>query len=184
VTGNLTGRPSLALSSSITDSVRQAGKVTMHAHDKPHPYMHLSIMLALSFAIMFGLMYAMVDRLANVYPNLNQAYMAGLMVAPMAVLELLLMGGMYPDKRLNWIILSASLVVGLACWIGIRQQTAITDKSFLRSMIPHHAGAILMCNQASITDPQIRALCANIVKSQQTEIDAMKGMLNRLEEQR
>jgi hypothetical protein len=137
-------------------------------------------MLTLSFVIMFGFMYAMVDRLANVYPNLNQAYMAGLMVAPMAVLELLLMGATYPDKNLNRIIVGASLVVLLGCWIGIRQQIAISDKSFLGSMIPHHAGAILMCNRAPITDPQIRKLCAGIVKSQQAEIEEMKGILNRL----
>lgn len=36
---------------------------------------------ALSFAAMYGLMYAMLDRLDNVYPNLNQLYMAGLMTA-------------------------------------------------------------------------------------------------------
>jgi uncharacterized protein (DUF305 family) len=156
----------------------------MHAHEKTHhkPYVHFGIMLALSFVLMFGFMYAMVDRLANVYPNLNQAYMAGLMAAPMAILELLLMGTMYPDKNLNRLVIGISLVVLLACWIGIRQQTAISDKSFLRSMIPHHAGAILMCNKAPITDPQIRQLCAGIVKSQQIEIDEMRGILNRLED--
>ena len=98
----------------------------------------------------------------------------------MAILELLLMGAMYPNKILNRIVIGASLVVLLGCWIGIRQQTAISDKSFLRSMIPHHAGAILMCNKAPITDTQIRDLCGNIVKSQQTEIDEMKDILNRL----
>src|SRR5438445_1584293 len=120
----------------------------MHTHDKTHHtrYVHFAIMLVLSFVLMFGFMYAMVDRLANVYPNLNQAYMAGLMAAPMAVLELLLMAAMYPDKNLNRIVIGASLAVLLACWIGIRQQTAITDKSFLRSIIPHHAGRILRCN--------------------------------------
>jgi uncharacterized protein (DUF305 family) len=161
---------------------QHAMEVAMHAQDKPHhmPYVHLGIMLVLSFVLMFGFMYAMVDRLANVYPNLNQAYMAGLMVAPMAVLELLFMGAMYPDKSLNRLIIGASLLVGLACWIGIREQTAISDKSFLKSMIPHHAGAILMCNKAPITDPQTRKLCAGIVKSQQVEIDEMKDMLNRL----
>src|SRR4051812_8535069 len=96
-----------------------AAGIAMHAHDKPHhmPYVHFGIMLALSFVLMFGFMYAMVDRLANVYPNFNQTYMAGLMVAPMAVLELLLMGAMYPDKNLNRIIIGASLVVLLGCWI-------------------------------------------------------------------
>jgi hypothetical protein len=40
----------------------------------------------------------MVDRFANVYPNLNQFYMAGLMAAPMVLIELALMGHMYPNK--------------------------------------------------------------------------------------
>jgi uncharacterized protein (DUF305 family) len=35
---------------------------------------------------------------------------------------------------------------------------AVGDKQFLRSMIPHHAGAILMCEKASIKDAEIRAL--------------------------
>jgi uncharacterized protein (DUF305 family) len=125
-------------------------------------------------------MYAMVDSLANVYPNLNQAYMAGLMVAPMAILELLLMGGMYPNKKWNVVIIGLAALFLLLCWFGIREQTAITNKSFLRSMIPHHAGAILMCNKAPITDAELRTLCSNIVKSQQQEIDQMKNMLQRL----
>jgi hypothetical protein len=48
-------------------------------------------MAALSFIAMDILMYAMVDRPANVFPNLNQAYMADLMTAPMVIIELLVM---------------------------------------------------------------------------------------------
>jgi uncharacterized protein (DUF305 family) len=149
---------------------------------KPHShYLHFGVMLALSFLIMFGFMYAMVDRWANVYPNLNQAYMAGLMVAPMAVLELVLMGMMYPDQRLNRIIMALSALVLAACWFGIRAQFAVDDRSFLRAMIPHHAGAVLMCGKASLTDPEIRTLCGNIIKSQQQEIAEMKATLARLD---
>src|SRR5438094_8837692 len=43
------------------------------------------------------LMYAMVNRFANVYSNLNQFYMAGLMTAPVVVIELALMGSMYDN---------------------------------------------------------------------------------------
>lgn len=144
-------------------------------------YVRFLIMLAVSFVIMFGFMYAMVDRWQNVYPNLNQAYMAGLMVAPMALLELLLMGMMYPNKRLNGVIMVASVLVLVGCWIGIRSQLAVNDRSFLRAMIPHHAGAILMCDKAAITDGQIQKLCAEIIKSQQQEIDEMKAVLDRLD---
>lgn len=44
-------------------------------------------------------------------------------------------------------------------------------------MIPHHAGAILMCREASLKDPQLVALCAKIIKSQREEIIQMKAML-------
>jgi uncharacterized protein (DUF305 family) len=63
----------------------------------------------------------------------------------------------------------------------IRQQTAISDKQFLRSMIPHHAGAILMCERASIQDSEIKELCKSIIASQQAEIDQMRAKLNELE---
>ena len=45
------------------------------------------------------------------------------------------------------------------------------------AMVPHHAGAILMCEKADISDPEIRKLCAQIVKSQLSEIDQMKELL-------
>jgi len=56
-------------------------------------------MALLSFLAMYGLMYAMVDSAANVYPNLNQLYMAGLMTVPMVLLELALMGSMYDTRK-------------------------------------------------------------------------------------
>jgi hypothetical protein len=38
-----------------------------------------------------GVLSVWVDTLVNVYPHLNQAYMAGLMAAPMVIIELALM---------------------------------------------------------------------------------------------
>jgi len=66
-------------------------------------------------------------------------------------------------------------------WILIRQQTAISDKQFLRSMIPHHAGAVLMCEQAPIQDSQLKKLCQTIISGQQAEIAQMKTRLNEFE---
>jgi len=94
---------------------------------------------------------------------------------------LLLMRSMYQDQRLNAIILSMSSVALILFFVLIRQQTAISDRQFLRSMIPHHAGAILMCQQASIQDPEIKTLCQTIIASQQSEIDQMKEKLLELE---
>jgi Domain of unknown function (DUF305) len=143
-------------------------------------YMRLLAMTVLSFISMYILMYAMVDRIANVYPNFNQFYMAALMTAPMVVIEVLLMGEMYHNKSLNVAIVIASLLALVAFFTFIRQQTAIYDRQFLKSMIPHHSGALLMCEKAAIHDTEIQGLCKTIMAGQQSEIDQMKKILSRL----
>jgi len=65
------------------------------------PYRTLALMALLSFVAMYILMYAMVDRFSSALPNVNQAYMAALMAAPMVVIELILMRHMYPNARAN-----------------------------------------------------------------------------------
>lgn len=140
-------------------------------------YRHLMLMTALSFVAMYILMYAMVDSFGNVYNNVNQVYMAGLMAAPMVPIELWVMRAMYKDRRLNALSLAAAAVIGIACFMGIRQQAAVGDRQFLRSMIPHHAGAVLMCEEAELQGDRVRELCRSIVASQQSEIAIMKALL-------
>lgn len=137
-------------------------------------------MTGLSFLAMYALMYAMVNAFSNVFVNVNNLYMAGLMAAPMVVFELLVMRSMYGDARLNALVGGAAIVIGVAFFTLIRQQGAVGDRQFLRSMIPHHASAILMCHQAAITDPEIKSLCGEIVSGQQREIDQMKAKLREL----
>ena len=144
---------------------------------KENHYRHLGIMVALSFLAMYILMYAMVNSLDDVYMNVNQVYMAGLMTAPMVVIELLVMRTMYENQKLNALIIGGTVVVGTAFFVFIQQQTVVGDRQFLRSMIPHHSAAILMCESAPIRDPEITKLCEGIVSSQQAEIDQMRAML-------
>jgi uncharacterized protein (DUF305 family) len=144
-------------------------------------YKRLLIMAVLSFVSMYVLMYAMVNAFANVFLNINQFYMAGLMTAPMIIIEIALMGSMYEDKKLNTIIIATSSIVLIAFFIFIRQQSGVSDKQFLRSMIPHHASAILMCEKTDIEDPELKELCKSIISSQQDEIDQMRTKLNELE---
>jgi uncharacterized protein (DUF305 family) len=50
-------------------------------------------------------------------------------------------------------------------------------------MIPHHSGALLMCKEASLKDPELRDLCYGpdgIIASQTREIKQMKAILERL----
>ena len=142
-------------------------------------YGRLLAMMALSFLAMYALMYAMVDRWANVYGNINQFYMAGLMAAPMLVIELLLMAKMYPNRRWNLLLAIGAWIFKAACWFGIREQAAVNDRQFIRSMIPHHAGAVLMCEQNRLSDPALQRLCDDIVQSQRSEIAQMKELLEK-----
>lgn len=146
-------------------------------HGRRHPYVRLLVMAALSFISMYVFMYAMVDRFSNVYPNINQFYMAGLMTAPMVMIELAVMGMMYPSRAANLSIVSVSALALLLFWFGIRQQATVGDTQFVRSMIPHHAGAILMCEEAVLADERLKKLCGEIIDSQQREIDQMKTIL-------
>jgi hypothetical protein len=145
--------------------------------ERSGPYRGLVIMAALSFIAMFGLMYAMVASADAIFMNLNQAYMAGLMAAPMVLIELAVMRKMYPRTRLNLGIGVGAFAAMLLFFLLIRRQAVIGNEQFLRSMIPHHSGAILMCNRAAISDPAIRSLCQEIVRSQQEEIVQMKTLL-------
>lgn len=145
-------------------------------------YPKLLIMSVLSLISMYILMYSMVNVFDNVYNNLNKFYMAVLMTAPMVVFEVLLMKAMYQNKTLNTVIIVGSVAALAIFFLFIRQQTAIYDKQFLRAMIPHHSSAILMCEQAKLTDAEIRDLCESIIESQQQEIDQMKEIIQRLDQ--
>ena len=144
-------------------------------------YVNLAIMAVLSFISMFVFMYMMVDSFANVYPNINQLYMAGLMTAPMIVIEIFVMWSMYNNKKANLIIAGVSVLLLILFTAFIRYQTVVGDKQFLKSMIPHHAGAILMCDNPNLRDQEVKDLCKSITIDQQKEIDWMKNKLDELE---
>lgn len=145
------------------------------------PYAMLALNLAISLAIMYFVMFAMINSLGELVQNLNFFYMALMMWAPMGSLMLVMMGDMYRNKRLNLVLHAVFALTFVLAFIGIRQQALVGDRQFVRSMIPHHSGAILMCREARIVDPEIKNLCeANIIPSQRQEVEQMKAILARL----
>jgi uncharacterized protein (DUF305 family) len=142
-------------------------------------YASLALQTVVSGIIMYLVMFVMIDSLSSFYNNLNMLYMTLMMVAPMVVLMILAMRHMFPSQAANNALLIGAVVVFAGAFALIRTQTTIGDTAFLRSMIPHHSGAILMCREASIRDPEIKALCGRIIRSQAQEIDQMKAILTR-----
>lgn len=142
-------------------------------------YVSLAVQTAIGGVIMYLVMFVMIDGLGSFFNNLNMLYMTLMMVAPMVILMIIAMRDMFPSKAANATILAVSFLAFFGSFALIRTQTTIGDTGFLRSMIPHHSGAILMCREASLTDPELKALCGEIIKSQRQEIDQMKAMLAR-----
>ena len=146
-------------------------------------YMMFGLNMILSTIIMYLVMFEMIRGWGEFIQNINFVYMALTMAMPMGALMLLMMGSMYADKRINLILYIALALIFVLAFAAVRTQALVGDKQFVRSMIPHHSGAILMCNKASIRDAEIRELCFGsngIVVSQAREIDQMKAILRRL----
>lgn len=163
----------------------QHGMGSDSAHDgammRKH-YMMLALNLGLSLAVMYFAMFTMIWSWGEFIQNLNFFYMALVMWAPMAIIMLLTMGSMYRNKRLNLVLYGVFAVLTVLSFYAIRDQSLIGDRAFLRSMIPHHAGAITMCERSSLKDPAVRELCYapdGIVESQKREVAEMEALLRR-----
>ncbi|EXS69016.1 DUF305 domain-containing protein [Sphingobium sp. Ant17] len=150
-----------------------------HGSPKTGAYWSLALQTLVSGVIMYLVMFVMIDGLDSFYNNLNMLYMTMMMVAPMVVLMILAMGHMFPSKAANIALIGISLTAFFGSFALIRTQTTIGDTAFLRSMIPHHSGAILMCREARLSDPEVVRLCTSIEQSQRQEIDEMKAILAR-----
>ena len=142
-------------------------------------YLMFGLNLLLSAVIMYLGMFAMIWSGVEFVQNINFFYMALIMWAPMSAVMLWTMKSMYRNSRLNLGLYSLFvLVFALSLW-GMRDQLLVGDHQFLRSMIPHHSGAILMCERSTLADPEIRSLCEGIVRGQAQEIAQMKSILAR-----
>ena len=129
-------------------------------------YKRFAVMAVAMFIAMYFIMYAMIDGLNNLIPNINNLYMTLLMVSAMLIIELLIMKGMYQNKKINWAVITVSLAIGIFSWFGIREQINVGDKQFVKGMIPHHAAAVLMSEKAKLTDPELIELQKNILETQ------------------
>lgn len=152
-----------------------------HEMTRSH-YRMLGLNLVISLIIMYFVMFTMIWTFGDFFNNLNMFYMALMMAMPMGILMLLMMGMMYPSKKLNLLLYGLFALLFILAFWAMRAQAIVGDRQFVRAMIPHHSGAILMCNRASISDPEIRDLCFKpngIVDSQTREIAQMKAFLAR-----
>jgi len=141
----------------------------------------LGLNLLLSLVVMYLVMYTMIDGWRDYRNNANMLYMALTMWAPMGILMLATMAGMYQDARTNIVLYVLFAVVTLGSFWATRSQALVGDRQFIQSMVPHHSGAILMCRAAKLQDPELIKLCLEISQGQRQEIEQMNAIAARLQ---
>jgi uncharacterized protein (DUF305 family) len=150
------------------------------AEMKNSSYKKFWITLAISFFIMYSVMFLNMDDSSHYHTSLTRIYMALLMVAPMAVVMMLMMGKMYPNKKTNLGIMVAGTLVFIISLVALRTQTPISDVQYMKAMIPHHSSAIMVSKRANIKDPEVKKLSEQIIKSQEEEITQMQNIIERM----
>ncbi|MDG4828303.1 DUF305 domain-containing protein [Solwaraspora sp. WMMD1047] len=141
-------------------------------------YVRFGLVLLISLGVMFVLTLSQIRRWSDFYLNLSNFYMSVIMVAIMGIIMMGVMHQMFTDRRLNialYAVLGALFVGGFA---AVRTEPLVGNEDFLKSMIPHHSRAVLVCQESNITDPEIVELCDQIVESQEEEITQMKRILD------
>lgn len=155
------------------------------SHKKNNWYATFFFMLGLSFVAMYITMYLNTYSIDHVYFSMTRFYMVSLGISTMAVIMLLFMLGMYKNKKKNTGILLGSLVLFSSALLLVRtQKPIIGDVLWLKGMIPHHSIAILTSERADIKDPEVRKLADDIIEAQRKEIEQMKAMIKRLEDEK
>ena len=94
----------------------------------PNSYARLGIALAISLVLMFLLTMSMVDVWDHFMLNESNFYMAVIMVAPMGIVMLLVMWGMFPNRTLNFALLgvrSPSSSWAPCGWGGVRPSSGM-----------------------------------------------------------
>jgi uncharacterized protein (DUF305 family) len=150
------------------------------AEIKNNSYKKFWITLAISFFIMYSVMFLNMDDSSHYHTSLTRIYMALLMVAPMAVVMMLMMGKMYPNRKTNLGIMVAGTLVFIISLVALRTQTPISDVQYMKAMIPHHSSAIMVSKRANIKDPEVKKLSEQIIKSQEEEITQMQNIIERM----
>lgn len=134
---------------------------------------------------MYITMYLNTYTIDHVYFSLTRFYMSCLGISAMAVIMWFFMRNMYKNKKKNISILLGSLVLFVTALGLVRAQSPIVgDVLWMKAMIPHHSIAILTSERADINDPEAKKLAEEIIKAQRKEIEQMKAMIKRLDNEK
>ena len=146
-------------------------------------YTKFFLMLGASFVAMYITMYLNTYEFDHVWFSLTRFYMVCLGISTMALIMFFFMRNMYKNKNIGIVLGSIVLFVG-ALGLVRDQKSTVGDVLWMKGMIPHHSIAILTSERADLKDPQVKKLAEDIIKAQKKEIEEMKAMINRLQNEK
>ena len=120
-----------------------------------------------SFMIMYVVMFLNMVDISHYHTSATRIYMGILMVSPMAVVTMLMMGKIYPNKKLNSAIIISSILVFGIVLTTLSTQTPVNDVQYMKALIPHHSSAFMKSEHANIQDREVKKLSQQIMKSQE-----------------
>ena len=148
-------------------------------------YTKFAIMLGASFIAMYITMYLNTYSIDHVYFSLTRFYMTCLGISAMALIMFFMMKKMYKNKKKNTaIVLGSILLFATALGLVRIQKPIVGDILWMKAMIPHHSIAILTSERADIKDPEVKKLAEDIIEAQRREIEEMKLMISRLQNEK
>ncbi len=136
-------------------------------------WIHAGVMFAVMIILqVFVMPYVMTVKPEHVYFSLTQLYMGIFMGAGMVAVDAL----MDPTPVWVWFLI---LAVAGAAAMAYRYQLGVTDRGWIREMIPHHSMALVTSEQRTKSmNPFVQRLAEQIIASQSREIAEMQMQLN------
>jgi cation transport ATPase len=152
-----------------------------NTHLKTNPYVKFALIMAVSFVVMYLVMFLNVAEFSHIYNSITRFYVTTLMIAAMAITMLISMWKMYPNSKINVMIIVFVATTFLGTLFLLRTQTFIGDVQYMKAMIPHHSSAIMTSSNVDFKDPEAKKLAEYIIAAQEREIKQMNEIIIRLE---
>jgi len=134
-------------------------------------------------SIIFGLflngMNMLIYRPNDFYLSLTLFYTSLWMASGMVLIEVLMFYFSMKPKSFPTFIFIGFFLLSIIILILMRKQVGVSDKEWLKRMIPHHSTALTTSTQIynKTSNPKIKELAKQIIDTQEKEIKEMKEML-------
>lgn len=155
----------------------QQHKQRDQAHHSRNMYLRFAAMILTAMVVMYWVMFLGSYEWGHVRLSQSRMFMALAMGGTMGLIMLGWMLNMYRNRKVNAVIVVASLgLLALGTFLD-RSQVTVGDTAFMRAMIPHHSLAITRSERARLDDVRVCELAVAISEAQRREILEMDWLI-------